>query len=83
MTKESDAFTEMLERRWFAAHNACTVQRHECEHIRQSLELAERAWKLAHLRLRELEAMRDSLGAMLAECDASPDGPVRRVMSAA
>jgi Arc/MetJ-type ribon-helix-helix transcriptional regulator len=70
----------MLERRWFAAQNACTAQRHECDYIRQSLELAERAWRQAHTRLRELEAMRDSLGAQLAEMDASSDQPASRLV---
>ena len=89
--RASDGFADLLERRWFAAQNACTAQRHECDYIRQSLELAEQAWKQAHVRLRELEAMRDSLGVMLAEVDASDECPSyppgestgRRVMSAA
>jgi hypothetical protein len=88
---ESDAIAELLERRWFAVQNACTAQRHECEYIRQSLELAETAWRRAHARLRELEEMREYLDAALAELDASEDrmmnrsrgGPSRRVMSAA
>ena len=71
MNQESDKFVESLERRWFAALNACNAQRHDCEHIRQSLQLADRAWRHANLRLRELEEMRDSLGTMLAEIDAS------------
>ena len=89
--KAADGFADMLERRWFAAQNACTAQRHECEYIRQSLELAEQAWKAAHVRLRELEALRDSLGEMLAQADASnetspcpsPRRGGRPVMSAA
>ena len=91
ISRASDGFADLLERRWFAAHNACTAQRHECDYIRQSLELAEQAWKQAYTRLRELEDMRDSLGVMLAEADASHEGPScparesagRRVMSAA
>jgi len=91
MTKDSDAIADLLERRWFAINNACMAQRHECDHIRQSLEAAEAAWRRAYERLRELELMRESLGSTLAELDASGDrcadlpgpGSVRRAMSAA
>lgn len=61
----------ILERRWFAAHNACLAQREQCEFIRQSLEQAERAWREAHGRLMALESLRDSLGQELAEVDAT------------
>jgi len=80
MTTESDAFAETLERRWFAVQNACTAQRHECDYIRQSLEIAESAWRKAHARLRELEAMRDSLGAELGEMDAAHDSPASHLV---
>ena len=61
---------DQLERRWFAAQNACVAQRHECDHIRQSLEAVELAWRRAYSRLTELESLRDSLGQSLAEEDA-------------
>jgi hypothetical protein len=69
----------ILERRWFAAHNACRAQREHCEYIRQSLELAERAWREAHVRLMALESLRESLGQELAEVDATREhGPRSR-----
>jgi hypothetical protein len=77
----------ILERRWFAAHNACLAQREHCEFIRQSLELAEQAWRQAHARLLALESMRESLGQELAEVDAVREhdlrGKYRQIMSAA
>jgi ribosomal 50S subunit-associated protein YjgA (DUF615 family) len=65
-----DVTSDQLERRWFAVQNACVTQRHDCDHIRQSLEAAELAWRRAHARLQELESLRDSLGQALAEEDA-------------
>ena len=76
-----DGTIDQLERRWFAAQNACVAQRHECDHIRQSLEAAELAWRRSYARLRELEALRDSLGQTLAEEDAGFErATVPRVM---
>lgn len=65
-----DVTSDQLERRWFAAQTACVAQRHECDHIRQSLESAELAWRRAQARLTQLESLRDSLGQSLAEEDA-------------
>ena len=65
-----DVTSDQLERRWFAAQSACVAQRHQCDTIRQSLEAAELAWRHSYARLRELEALRDSLGQTLAEEDA-------------
>lgn len=62
--------SDQLERRWFAAHNACVAQRRECDLARQSLDAAELAWSRCYARLRTLETLRDSLGQTLAEEDA-------------
>ncbi len=83
----SDGPGDLLERRWFAAQNACTTQRHECDHTRQSLEAAELAWRRSHARLRQLEALRDELGQQLAEadfeCERTTAARVRRALTAA
>ncbi len=87
MKARGEGSPALLERRWFAAHNACVAQREQCESIRQSLELAEQAWRLAHAKLRTLESLRDTLGQELAEVDAVRECDLReryrQVMSAA
>lgn len=87
MGAQGEGSPALLERRWFAAHNACLAQREQCEYIRQSLEQAETAWKAAHAKLRTLELLRESLGQELAEVDAAREHDLRerfrQVMSAA
>lgn len=87
MKVQGEGSPAILERRWFAAHNACLAQREQCDYIRQSLELAEAAWQQAHARLLALESLRDSLGQELAEADSirehDPRSQHRREMSAA
>jgi flagellar biosynthesis chaperone FliJ len=87
MSQRAEGSPALLERRWFAAHNACIAQREQCDHIRQSLEQAEQAWRLAYAKLRTLETLRETLGQELAEADATRECHLhdryRQVMSAA
>jgi hypothetical protein len=64
-----DAATNLLERRWFAANNAATAVRAECEVLREVVELAETSWRRARAQLARLEVLRDCLGEVLAELD--------------
>jgi hypothetical protein len=66
---EGDAAAEMLERRWFAAHNAVTAMHADCESLREVLEQAESAWREARLRLAQLEVLRNVLDEELAALD--------------
>ena len=87
MKSRGEGSPALLERRWFAAHNACIAQREQCDGIRQALEQAEQAWRLAHAKLRTLESLRDALGQELAEADATSEYNLhdryRQVMTAA
>jgi hypothetical protein len=66
---DGDADTSLLERRWFAANNAAVALSAECDVLREVLELADDAWRRARAHLDRLEALRDCLGAELAELD--------------
>jgi transposase len=66
---EGGAAAEMLERRWFAAFNAASVARAECEALVEALKMTEAAWNAARKRLVKLESLRDALGEELAELD--------------
>jgi hypothetical protein len=59
---DGDAAANLLERRWFAAFEAASRVRAECESLLESMALAEAAWSLARVHLCELEALRDALG---------------------
>ncbi len=67
---DEDAAAVLLERRWFAAFKAASNARAECEALLDAIEVSERAWNEARVRLAELEMLRDSLGEELAgiEC---------------
>ncbi len=66
---EGGAAAEMLERRWFAAFNAASVARAECEALVDALKMTQAAWNEARSRLVKLESLRDALGEELAELD--------------
>jgi len=59
---DGDAAANLLERRWFAAFEAASRVRAECESLLESMALAEAAWSLARAHLCELEVLRDALG---------------------
>jgi hypothetical protein len=69
---EGDAAADLLERRWFAANNAAVALSAECDVLREVLELADDTWRRARANLDLLEALRDRLGAELAELDVPP-----------
>jgi len=73
---ELDAAAEMLERRWFAAFNAASAARAECEALVEALQMAEAAWGEARRRLIKLESLRDALGEELAELDGQKEDAV-------
>jgi hypothetical protein len=56
---------ELLERRWFAALRAASIARAECDLLMEVVERAEDTWRRAHLRVAELEYLRDTLGGQL------------------
>jgi chromosome segregation ATPase len=66
---ESDATTEMLERRWFATFKAASTARAECEALLEAMASTEAAWNRAREQLAKLEALRDALAEELAELD--------------
>lgn len=66
---DGSAAAEMLERRWFAAFNAASAARGECEALVETLQMTEAAWNEARKRLVKLESLRDLLGEELAELD--------------
>jgi len=78
---------ELLERRWFAALRAARIAKAECDVLRGVLERADSAWRRAHLRVAELECLRDTLGEQLEELsDKRVEAPERArqlVLSAA
>jgi len=87
---DGDAAADMLERRWFAAHNAVTALHADCETLREVLELAESAWRDARLRLAQLEVLRDVLDEEMAALDGRGAGstapapaPFRKALPAA
>jgi hypothetical protein len=63
---DEDAAAVLLERRWFAAFKAASNARAECEALLDAMEVSERAWNDARIRLAELEMLRDKLGEELA-----------------
>lgn len=66
---EGGAAADMLERRWFAAFNAASAARAECEALVDALQMTEAACCAARKRLVKLESLRDALGEELAELD--------------
>lgn len=73
---ESDAASELLERRWFAAFKAASGVRAECEAMLESISLLEAAWSRARIRLAALESLRDALSEELE----SMDDPAMRML---
>jgi len=73
---EGDATAELLERRWFAAHNAVTAMQADCQMLRDVLEIAESAWRQARTRLAELEMLRNVLDEELAALDERDIAPL-------
>ena len=66
---DSDASTEMLERRWFATFKAASAARAECEALLEAMASTEAAWSRAREQLAKLEALRDALAEELAGLD--------------
>ncbi len=66
--------TDLMERRWFAMNSAANRLREECGALAEALRIAEAAWLEARSRLKNLEAMRDSLGDELARRHSHTEG---------
>lgn len=73
---DEDAAAVLLERRWFAAFKAASRARAECEALLDAIDVSERAWNAARVRLAELEMLRDMLGEHLAGVDGMEDGVI-------
>lgn len=58
---DDSAGAASLERRWFYAHNLMESARHECEILREVMEVAQANWREAVGRLRSLEALNQAL----------------------
>ncbi len=69
---EGDGAADRLERRWFAAFKAASAARGECEALLGEMERVQSAWNHARIRLADLEAVRELLGAELARSDLIP-----------
>lgn len=64
-----DAAADRLERRWFAAFNAASATRAECESLLDQMERIETAWNHARSRLATIEQIRDALADELSQMD--------------
>jgi hypothetical protein len=71
---DEDAAAVLLERRWFAAFNAASSARAECEALLDAMGISERAWNEARVRLAELEMLLDMLGEELAGVESMQQG---------
>ena len=76
---DEDAAAVLLERRWFAAFKAASSARAECEALLDAIEISERAWHEARVRLAELEMLRDMLGEELACSDCLEQGAMPEI----
>jgi hypothetical protein len=59
---EGEGALDLLERRWFAAHQQVEALRRDCMILRDVMELASANWRDAAGRLADMEALRDALG---------------------
>ena len=59
--RESDAASEVIERRWFALLSAIRSLQTECSVRLEASKLADVAWRRACMQLAEFEALRDAL----------------------
>jgi len=59
--RESEAASEVLERRWFALLSAIRSLQTECSVLLEASKLADVAWRRACIQLAEFEALRDAL----------------------
>lgn len=66
---DNDAAADLLQRRWFAAFEAASAVRTECEALLESMARTEAAWSRSRVRLGALEALRDALGEELESLD--------------
>jgi hypothetical protein len=58
---DSDAMSNLLERRWFAARSAARAVQSECAVLREVVDQAEAAWRRARRQLETLENACDVL----------------------
>ena len=65
LADDDDTAAYLLERRWFAASAAVSRMQSECDLLRDTMTLAEDAWRRAQTRLAELEILRDAMGRQL------------------
>jgi hypothetical protein len=79
---EDGAARAVIERRWFALHRAAGRLQQECEGIAEVLQATHDAWRDAHSRLSEIEALRDALGEELSRQDMFCSAPHARTPAA-
>ncbi len=70
--RESDAASEVIERRWFALLSAIRSLQTECSVRLEASKLADVAWRRACMQLAEFEALRDALEEQMSAKAAAP-----------
>ena len=79
--RESEAASEVIERRWFALLSAIRSLQAECSVLLEASKLADVAWRRACMQLAEFEALRDALEEEMSTHKA-PSAPMRQTTAA-
>lgn len=79
--RESEAASEVIERRWFALLSAIRSLQTECGVLLEASKLADVAWRRACMQLAEFEALRDALEEQMSP-RAPSAAPVRQTTAA-
>jgi molybdenum-dependent DNA-binding transcriptional regulator ModE len=78
--RESEAASEVIERRWFALLSAIRSLQSECGVLLEASKLADVAWRRACMQLAEFEALRDALEEEMSV--RAPAAPMRQTTAA-
>jgi hypothetical protein len=78
--RESEAASEVIERRWFALLSAIRSLQTECGVLLEASKLADVAWRRACMQLAEFEALRDALEEQMSP--RTPSAPMRQTTAA-
>ena len=79
--RESEAASEVIERRWFALVSAIHSLQTECNVLLEASKLADVAWRRACMQLAEFEALRDALEEEMS-IHKAPSVPMRHTTAA-
>jgi len=78
--RESEAASEVIERRWFALLSAIRSLQTECNILLEASKLADVAWRRACMQLAEFEVLRDALEEQMSA--KAPSKPMRQTTAA-